>query len=507
MSQHAFTPPPTDPADKQRLGRLLAAGYPCICITTFDEQEAVQLVREVALDCASPLWQWSVSRGVSDGLAADAVAVADTTHPAAALCHLAREARAGIAMMLDLAGHLRDERTLRVLRELIDVYERRGSHLVLIDHEEQVPSVVLASAARLELSLPDDKALEGVLRDTLRRRGQAARLQVELKRDELDIIIQALRGLSRSQAQRLILDAIGADQRLDINDVGPMLAQKRNLLRGSGLLEFVEAPVSLDDIGGLRRLKHWLEVRHGARSAQAARFGLPAPRGILMLGVQGAGKSLAAKAVATAWRWPLMRMDVGALYDRYIGESERRLRDSLHQAERMAPVILWIDEIEKGFASAASHSTDGGLSRRMFASLLTWMQEHSAPVFIIATANDIEALPPELLRKGRFDEIFFVDLPVPEAREQIFRIHLRKRGRDPGQFDLPALVAASDGFSGAEIEQAIVAAMYGAFAVGAELTKQRILEVIATSPPLSVTMAERVAALRAWAEGRCVPAD
>ena len=242
-------------------------------------------------------------------------------------------------------------------------------------------------------------------------------------------------------------------------------------------------------------------------SPQAVEFGLPAPRGVLMLGVQGAGKSLAAKAVATAWRWPLLRMDAGALYDRFIGESERRLRESLRQAERMAPVVLWIDEIEKAFASAGSHSNDGGLSRRMFGTLLTWMQERAAPVFLIATANDIAALPPELLRKGRFDEIFFVDLPDEEARRQILSIHLCKRNRVPGGFDLPTLAAACAGFSGAEIEQAIISGLHESFSAGQELNTDMLLTAIRSSPPLSVTAAERIESLRTWAVGRCVPAD
>jgi SpoVK/Ycf46/Vps4 family AAA+-type ATPase len=216
---------------------------------------------------------------------------------------------------------------------------------------------------------------------------------------------------------------------------------------------------------------------------------------------------LCAKAIATAWGQPLLRMDVGALYDQYIGESERRLRDAFRQAEMMSPIVLWIDEIEKAFASAASRSSDGGLSQRMFGALLTWMQEHAAPVFLVATANDIEALPPELLRKGRFDEIFFVDLPGSETRKQIFEIHLRKRKRDPGKLDLKVLVELAKGYSGAEIEQSIVSAMHEAFAAKSEITTDLIARALRDSPPLSVTMAERVAELRAWAKNRCVPAD
>ena len=226
---------------------------------------------------------------------------------------------------------------------------------------------------------------------------------------------------------------------------------------------------------------------------------------MLLLGVQGAGKSLCAKAIATAWGRPLLRLDPGTLYDRYVGESERRLREALHQAEMMAPLVLWIDEIEKGFASAASQSTDGGLSQRMFGTLLTWMQDHEARVFLVATANNIDALPPELLRKGRFDQIFFVDLPGQTARKQILRIPIARRNRDPGKFDLARLSASSDGYSGAEIEQAIIAALHEAYAAKRDLTTDAIAAALAESPPLSVTMAERITALRQWAQDRCVP--
>jgi SpoVK/Ycf46/Vps4 family AAA+-type ATPase len=320
-------------------------------------------------------------------------------------------------------------------------------------------------------------------------------------------MVRNLRGLTRRQAEQIIIDIVADDQRLDSDDVNTIMAHKRRRLHHDGVLEYVEAPVDLSEIGGLKSLKNWLEQRKHSLSDEADKFGLSAPRGVLLLGVQGAGKSLSDKAIASAWQRPLLRLDPGALYDRFIGESERRLRSALHQAEMMSPIVLWIDEIEKGFASAASRSVDGGLSQRMFGSLLTWMQEHAAPVFLIATANDIEALPPELLRKGRFDEIFFVDLPTMDVREVIFAIHLKKRGRDPKQFDLATLAAASEGFSGAEIEQAVIASLHAAFAEKADITTERICKVLANSPPLSVTMAERIDSLRHWAKGRCVPAD
>ena len=498
--------------DQPRFEHLIRAGHTCISIVTHEEDYALGLVRDTAFQLGSDLagagmWLWSVIGGVRDGLISDAKPIAETEHPAAALYHLTRLTGRSICVMLDLAEHLGDARTLRLLRNVIHRFRQLGSHLVMIDHRDELPSVVRAEATRFEISLPDEDELETIIRDTLRRLNREQRIEVDITRKALHTIIRNLRGLTRRQAEQIIIESVVDDRRFDASDINTVLAGKRRALHSGGLLEYVEAPVDLSEIGGLRRLKSWLKQRRNAVTDDAAKFGLGAPRGVLMLGVQGAGKSLCAKAIATAWHRPLLRMDVGALYDRYVGESERRLRDALAQAEMMAPIILWIDEIEKAFASAASRSTDGGLSQRMFGSLLTWMQEHQGPVFLVATANDIEALPPELLRKGRFDEIFFVDLPKKATRKQILSIHLEKRKRDPARFDLDALAETCEGYSGAEIEQAIISALHEAFAANADLTTERIVKALKDSPPLSVTMAERVQALRTWAEGRCVPAD
>ena len=494
--------------DQQRLEQLMRARYACVAILSTEEEYVLGLVRDTASQMRGDLWLWSIVRGVHDGLIADSKPVPDTEHPAAALYHFAYRLQApAICATLDLAGHLQDARTLRMLHDLIDRFREGGNHLVMIDHEDRLPPALLAEATRFEISLPDEKELDTIVRDTLRHLNRESKIEVDITRQGLQTIIRNLRGLTRRQAEQIIIDCVAEDRRFDASDINTVLASKRRALRQEGLLEYVEAPVDLQEIGGLCRLKAWLKQRQIGVTDEAAQFGLQAPRGVLMLGVQGAGKSLCAKAIATAWQRPLLRMDVGALYDRYVGESEKRLRDALRQAEMMAPIVLWIDEIEKAFASAASRSTDGGLSQRMFGSLLTWMQEHTAPVFLVATANDIEALPPELLRKGRFDEIFFVDLPGPDTRKQITAIHLRKRHRDPARFDLHAVTEASEGYSGAEIEQAIISALHSAFADQAELTTDRLVKALQDSPPLSVTMAEHVAALRAWAQGRCVPAD
>lgn len=493
--------------DEEQFQHLLACQHPCIAIASCEEEYALSIIRDAAIEGSREMWLWTVSQGLRDGLVQDGPSMADTEPAAAALYRICQNDLKGIFVMLDLAGHLKDERTRRLVRDVAESMRRRHCTLILIDGTDDLPPVVAADFTRFEISLPDGKEIEELIKITLRRQNEQRRIEVTLSRKELSTMIRNLRGLTRRQVQQIVIETVAEDLRLDNTDINNILVEKRRALGGGSLLEYVQAPTDLSEIGGLTRLKAWLAQRDDSLSDDAVQFGLDAPRGLLMLGVQGAGKSLAAKAIATAWKRPLLRMDVGALYDKYIGESERRLRDALKQADAMSPIILWIDEIEKAFASAASQSSDGGLSKRMFGALLTWMQEHTAPVFLIATANDIEAIPPELLRKGRFDEIFFVDLPKRDARLAIFAIHLKKRKRDPKQFDLNALADASDGFSGAEIEAAVVSALHDAFAQKVVLTTKHILDAIKTSPPLSVTMAEKVQELREWSVGRCVPAD
>lgn len=493
--------------NEERLERLIRCGHTCVSIVTLEEDYALGLTREAALKLNRPLLMWSLGGGVQDALVANSPPIPDTADPVDGMIHLAGVEGAPICVALDLGGQLSQDRTLRVWRNLLHQFRDTGSQFVMIDHEPAKSDVVSAYAASFKISLPDEQEIEHLARETLRKAHHANPIEINISRRGWKTVIRNLHGLNRRQIEQVVRDCVADDRRFDEDDINRVMASKRRALGGAGLLEFVETPVDSSEIGGLRRLKAWLKRRHGALTEKAAQFGISPPRGVLMLGVQGAGKSLCAKAIATEWRRPLLRMNVGALYDRYVGETERRLRDTLAQAEAMAPVILWIDEIEKAFASAASQSTDGGLSKRMFGALLTWMQEHEQPVFMVATANDIEALPPELLRKGRFDEIFFVDLPREDVRAQIFAIHLKKRKRDPDDFDLDALAKASEGFSGAEIEQAVVAALHNAFAEETELSTDHILKAVQDSPPLSVTMAERVDALRRWAAARCVPAD
>ncbi|MHC4476866.1 MAG: AAA family ATPase [Planctomycetota bacterium] len=495
--------------DFEQFQQLINSGCCCISITTHEENYALELVRQAARGLTRQLWIWSVAEGIKDGLSLldKGPAIANSDTPEAGLENLAGLKGSSICVTLDLAEYLRPGKPLRILRDLIDRFDKLGNTIVMIDSDDKLPEVVKSCPTPFEISFPDEKELQQIIRATLLRLHRKKPVEIGITRKGFNIIVRNLRGLTRRQAERVISDSITKDQRFTDQDINFIIAGKRRMVQRGGLLEYIQTPLDLGEIGGMKRLKKWLEQRKNAFGADAATFGLKAPRGVLTLGVQGAGKSLCAKAIATAWHQPLLRMDPSTLYASYIGQSERNLREALRQTEMMSPVILWIDEIEKAFASAASRSADGGLSQRMFGTLLTWLQEHEAPVFVVATANDIEALPPELLRKGRFDEIFFVDLPSRETRKEIFAIHLKKRNRDPGKLDLVELAEASEGRSGSEIEQAVISALHEAYANKTELDTNMILSALAASPPLSVTMAESVEALRLWANGRCVPAD
>jgi SpoVK/Ycf46/Vps4 family AAA+-type ATPase len=363
-------------------------------------------------------------------------------------------------------------------------------------------------AVRFEFALPGPDELRELLVKVVRglpRQSPGAR--VSLSRAEVDGVVSDLQGLTLFEAERALAQAIVEDNALTVADRGRLRELKRGLVEGGGLLEFIPAPDGLDQLGGLERLKKWIATRRAGLLPAPGEKSLDPPKGILLLGVQGCGKSVAAKAVASTWGLPLLSLDAGKLLAPYVGESERNLRDALKRVERMAPCVLWIDEIEKAFVSSRSAESDGGVSKRLIGTLLVWMQERASRVFLVATANSVEELPPEMMRKGRVDEIFFVDLPGASARVEIFRLHLSRRGEDPARFDLPELARASAGFSGAEIEQAVVSALYEARAGGFGLDTPGILVALRSTRPLSVTRAEQISALRRWAAGRCVPAD
>ncbi len=472
---------------------LIQAGNPIISMETPDEPRALALVRQVAEAMKLPLIHWSVTRGLCTTAPEGIKTLVKPDKVVAALDYVRETSYPAIFLFKDLGPHCKDPSVVRSLRDLYFSPDTRWWTLVLTD-AVTLPPEVRRLTVPFAVGWPDEEELMDIVRTTFQAVQQRTLHPVEskLNKRELEILVQTLRGLTSDEAARVVAGAIHVDNVLDAADLPRIVDAKRNLLGTTGCLESIAADVLPDEIGGLNNLKRWLNLRHGGFTARAREFGLDPPRGILLLGVQGCGKSLCAKVVASAWRMPLLRMDPGVLYQKYIGESESRLRESLRQAESMAPVVLWIDEIEKAFASASSDSADGGLSQRMFGTLLSWMQDHRHPIFLIATANNLSQLPPELMRKGRFDEIFFVDLPGAQEREAIFSVHLKKRRRDKARFDMPRLVAGSEGFTGAEIEQAVISGLFTAFAAQAECTTEHILAAMQATQPLSVVMREDV---------------
>jgi SpoVK/Ycf46/Vps4 family AAA+-type ATPase len=492
----------------ESLKLLIQAGNPIISMETPDEPRAVHLVREAVEKLGLPVWIWSITEGLVSSWPAAFQKMVEPGKAVDALKFVRESAYPGVYVFKDLGLHCKDAQVVRSIRDLYFSPDSRPWSLILVDAVAPPPEVHRLTVP-FEVGWPDEEELMEVVRKTFldvqsRNLGQ---VESRLTKRELELLVQSLRGLTTDEAARVVAGAIHDDNILDRSDLSRIVDAKRNRLGTTGCLETIAVDVSSDEIGGLNNLKRWLNMRCDGFSARARDFGLDPPRGILLLGVQGCGKSLCAKVVASTWRMPLMRMDPGVLYQKFIGESEARLREALRQAESMAPAVLWIDEIEKAFASASSDSADGGLSQRMFGTLLSWMQDHRHPIFLIATANNLAQLPPELMRKGRFDEIFFVDLPGPGEREAIFSIHLKKRQRDKSQYDMNKLVSDSEGFTGAEIEQAVISGLYAAFAEKSECVTEHILAAMRATQPISVVMREHVERLRAWARGRCVMAD
>lgn len=486
------------------------SGTPLISIQTTDEDRAMDIVTDVTNKLGWSRYEWSLVTGLKHFKPRSPVG-APVTKPydtAKALEFILEADPNSMFVLRDMGPHTKDAKIHRLMRECVAVCTAGDSAIVMID-ALPLPEEIRRFTVRYEIGWPDVEELEKVVRDTYTRikREVGGGVKAKLSGKDMYQLVQTLRGLSRKEAERVVASAILEDGMLSASDLSAIVESKRTLLGTAGCLESIAADFDIEDIGGLNNLKGWLRQRRGGFSREAKKFGIEPPRGVLMLGVPGCGKSLCAKVVASDWKMSLLRLDPGVLYQKFIGESESQLRQALAQAEAMAPVVLWVDEIEKAFASASSSTADGGLSKRMFGTLLSWMQDHRHPIFIVATANDISALPPELMRKGRFDEVFFVDLPNAPARRRIFEIHLKRRQRDPEKFNVQLMAEAAKDFSGAEIEQAVISALFRAFTEKKELSDEHILTEIGQTSPLSGLMAERVESLRDWANGRCVLAD
>jgi SpoVK/Ycf46/Vps4 family AAA+-type ATPase len=392
---------------------------------------------------------------------------------------------------------------IRWLRDAIASFKDNQKTIVLMSPVQQIPIELEKEVVVLDFPMPNMGELDRVLSRQLESNRQR-----KISTQTREKLLKAALGLTKDEAQKVYRKAQVTAGRLTEAEVEIVLSEKKQLIRRNGILEYIEDDETIDSVGGLEELKRWLKQRSNAFSERAREYGLPQPKGMLILGVPGCGKSMIAKTTSRLWGLPLLRLDIGRVYDgSMVGRSEANLRSALKTAESISPVILFIDELDKAFAgSAGSADSDGGTSSRIFGSFLTWMQEKKSPVFVMATANRVERLPGEFLRKGRFDEIFFVDLPNHEERQDIFKIHLSKRRKDILRFDLDQLAKVSEGFSGAEIEQAVIAAMYEAFAQDREFTQLDIIAAIKSTLPLSKTMTEQVTALRDWARQRARPA-
>ncbi|TVU55309.1 MAG: AAA family ATPase [Arthrospira sp. PLM2.Bin9] len=496
---------------QEELSILIEARYPLIYLVTFEEERSEQAIATIAQNSKRQreVYVWTVTRGLTQYSKDQArnTVQSNTVSPQSAIewviRHREPNASGSIYIFKDLHPFKDSPEVTRCLRDAIANFKNTNKTIILMSPVQEVPIELEKEVVVLDFPLPDMTELNQVLSAQLEQ-SRSKRINTETR----EKLLKATLGLTKDEAEKVYRKAHVTAGKLTDKEVEIVLSEKKQLIRRNGILEFIDVDETIDAVGGLEELKHWLQQRSNAFTERAREYGLPQPKGMLILGIPGCGKSLIAKTTSRLWGLPLLRLDMGRVYDgSMVGRSEANLRNALKTAESISPAILFIDELDKSFAGGSgSADSDGGTSSRIFGSFLTWMQEKQSPVFVMATANRVERLPGEFLRKGRFDEIFFVDLPTKEERQAIFDIHLSKRRSDIDRFDIDQLSTISEGFSGAEIEQALVAAMYEAFAQDREFTQLDIIAAIKATLPLSKTMKEQVTALRDWARQRARPA-
>ncbi len=489
------------------LETLIRARYPILYIVSSEELRAESVIIEVAKKRQKKVFEWSYSTGIvpaGTSIQSQKNRSSATKEPLAALDQVIEQVEPALFVFKDLHPFLTRNNfaIIRKLKEIALHLKNSYKTILLISPVLEIPTELEKEITVLNYPLPTRDDLNALL-DKISADVTHLKVKVDLDEEGRERLLQAALGLTLAEAENVFAKIIVKSGRLSGDDIQEVFAEKQQIIRKSGLLEYYPASEDFSSVGGLAVLKEWLNKRAAAFTGEARAFGLPAPKGILMLGVQGCGKSLCAKAVSMQWQLPLLRFDMGRMFGSLVGSSEENVRRAIAVADSVAPAILWVDEIDKAFAgSQGSGAVDGGTTARVFGTFLTWLSEKTAPVFVVATANDISQLPPELLRKGRLDEIFFVDLPDREERAEIFGIHLAKRGRDASAFDLEALAEASRDFSGAEIEEAINSALYDAFYDKQDIRTEHVLNSLAQTVPLAKTMDEQIARLRRWAEGR-----
>lgn len=527
----------------ERLKVLINSSTPIVVMETVEEVRAVAFVRSACAELGLPTFEWTIADGLvrsgsnaavglpgaaaslplaqsGPSLAArdaalnrdsepNAPAIYNTREPVQALATLESMTLDGVFILKDFHRHMEDAVIVRRLRDVGQKFSANRRTVVITAPAITIPPELTSLVEYLEIPLPNQQRLHQIIEETFARMSQSYTLKRKLDAVGLDAMAGNLLGLTEEEAERAVSQALVARYALSPEAVTDVLEAKKELLRHSGMLQFVDVSETMASIGGLENLKRWLAQRRGAWDEAARAFGLEPPRGMVVLGVQGCGKSMCARAVAGEWKLPLVKFDSSAVFDKYIGETEKRIQKVFQVAESLSPCVLWIDELEKVFAGSGpdSASVDAGVSSRILAAFLSWMQDRKAPVFVAATCNNVTALPPELIRKGRFDELFFVDLPNQAERKAILAIQLARRKHNPAEFDLEQIARAADGYSGAEIDAALQSAMYRSFADKQALATQSLLQALAITVPLSTTRAEEIEALREWARSRAVPAS
>ncbi|MEM9690146.1 MAG: AAA family ATPase [Pseudomonadota bacterium] len=492
---------------KKDLEVILRSRTPLVVIETKDEARILEMLRSATTGSIggdyTPLFRWTITDGLQR-VDIDLAPQLINSEPTDVLKHIRAVTKPGIYVLLDFHPFLDDPVHVRLIKDICIRYKQTARRLVLISHAVRLPSELESFSAQVDIALPTEPERRRIIEKVASEwteENPGTRVQADPK--AYDLLVKNLAGLTYGDTKRLARNAIFLDGAISKSDLPDVMQAKYDLLNPAGSLSFEYDTAKFSEVGGLDNLKDWLQKRRAAFRDENGAAHLDVPKGILLIGIQGCGKSLAAKSTAGGFGVPILRLDFGRLYDKYHGETERKLREALKTADTMQPCVLWIDEIEKGLAGRGGET---GTTQRVLGSFLTWMAEKQTRVFVVATANDISQLPPELVRKGRFDEIFFVDLPDSPTRATILSIHLSRRDQDPSAFDLVSLADASEGFSGAELEQAVVAAFYTAHAAERPLETAHVLEEIQRTQPLSVVMHERVAELRQWARGRTVSA-
>lgn len=506
------------------IANLLRARFPFLYISTWEEIRVLSLIGSVAKNAElirtpRKVFEWSVTEGLAESGKSPGE---ETKSALKALEFIERCQEPAVFVLKDFHvffganNRPPDSQVIRKIRDLLPKLKQSQNpkNIVFVTPALLLPNDLEKDVTIVEFELPSFEEIRAVLKQMIETNRHSGRIKIDLNDEEEERLAKAALGLTLHEAENAFARAMVEDGKLDISDVDVILEEKRQTIRKSGILEFIKSDLNIDDVGGLQNLKRWLIKRNKSWLDSAARYNLPAPKGVLITGVPGCGKSLVAKAVSALWQVPLLRLDVGKIFSGIVGSSEENMRRAIQTAEAIAPCVLWIDEVEKGFGGISGPSGDSGTSTRVFGTFLTWMQEKTKAVFVVATANNISALPPEMMRKGRFDEIFFVDLPTHNERREILKLHLARRLQHPeviGSFaiddaTLEKMAQATEGFVGAELEQVVVSGLFEAFYEDRSVQLSDFERAVTLTVPLSVTQAEQIHQLRDWANVRAVAA-